>query len=383
MLDRVSTGLAEFTGNGPKVVSFAPGRLEILGNHTDYNEGYVLSCSVDLGTYFAASPSDSGVCTVHDLRDGSEAAFRIDQAGDLVQGEWINYMKGIVIEMQRRDIDVPAFDAVILSTLPLSAGMSSSAALEISTAYGLGRLAGVELPWLEWAKIGQACENNCVGARTGLLDQVSSIKGAADHLVFSDFRTLEVRNVPLPEGTALVIANSMVKHNLTNEYNERRASCEDAAEVLAGHLDGVRTLRDISMDQLERFREKLSIISYRRAKHIVGENERVLAGVRLLEDGNVSEFGALMYQSQDSSRVNFENSCPSLDQLVEIGRSLPGAIGARLSGGGFGGITVHLVEAAKADTYAERLSTAYRTLTENDPETMVCSTGDGARILVG
>ena len=383
MIEQISSGYLSEYGVGPSVVSHAPGRLEILGNHTDYNEGVVLSCAVDLGTGFAARAVEGVVCRIKDLRDGSSRQFEIDNLERLEKGDWSNYVKGVVIEMQRRGIAVPAFEAVILSTIPMSAGMSSSAALEIAAAYGLGRLAGVELPWVEWAKIGQACENNCVGARTGLLDQFSSIKGEADRLVYSDFRTLEVSTVPLPHNTALVVANSMVKHNLTNEYNDRRASCEEAAAVIGGLHQGVAALRDVDMALLERHREQLDITSYRRAKHVVGENERVFTGIELLRQGDVGSFGRLMFASHESSRLNFENSCPELDQLVEIGKSLPGAIGARLSGGGFGGITVHLVDGDLAASYAERLGTAYRNLTGRDPQVMICRTAAGAQVLAG
>lgn len=381
MRNEVTNGYAEVYGVEPEVIAYAPGRLEILGNHTDYNEGVVLSCAVDLGTSFAAAAVDGVTCTIKDLRDGSERSFDIDSLQDLTKGDWANYIKGTIIEMQARGIQIPAFNAVILSTIPMSAGMSSSAALEISAAYGLGELAGVELPWVEWAKIGQACENNCVGARTGLLDQFSSIKGAENQLVYSDFRSLEVANIPLPAGTALVVANSMVKHDLTTEYNDRRDNCEDAAAVLAKLIPGVKTLRDVSMAQLEAHKEAMHILSYRRAKHVIGEDERVWAGIKCLEKGDIGGFGKLMFDSQNSSREHFENSCPELDQLVEIGKSLPGALGARLSGGGFGGITVHLVEDDEAEQYAARLKAAYMNLTGKDPQPMICVAGEGARIL--
>lgn len=381
MRNEVTKGYVDNYGKEPEVIAYAPGRLEILGNHTDYNEGVVLSCAVDLGTSFAASAVDGVTCKIKDLRDGSERSFDIDSLTELTKGDWVNYIKGTIIEMQGRGIKIPAFNAVILSSIPMSAGMSSSAALEISTAYGLGKLAGVEWPWVEWAKIGQACENNCVGARTGLLDQFSSIKGAENQLVYSDFRSLEVENIPLPAGTALVIANSMVKHDLTTEYNDRRDNCEDAAAVLAKLIPGVKTLRDVSMEQLDAHKDDMDIISYRRAKHVVGEDERVWAGIKYLEANDVASFGQLMFESQDSSRENFENSCPELDQLVEIGKSLPGALGARLSGGGFGGISVHLVDADESEQYAERLTAAYMNLTGKDPQTMICLAGEGARIL--
>ncbi len=374
-------GFAASYGGSPQIVARAPGRLEILGNHTDYNEGVVLSCAVDRNTWFAARPVAGRRCQLHDLRDASQAEFSLDELATPRRGEWANYVKGVIVELNRRGAQVPAFEAALVSTIPMSAGMSSSAALEIATAYALGRLAGVDFPWVEWAKIGQGCENNYVGARTGLLDQFSSIKGSAGQLVFSDFRDLTVRNVPLPAGTAMVVANCMVKHNLTNEYNERRESCEEAVAGLANFLPGITALRDVSLAQLDRHQAELPVIAARRARHVIGENERVLAGIAALERGDVAGFGRLMFASHESSRVNFENSCQELDQLVEIGKSLPGALGARLSGGGFGGITVHLVDKSQADRYATRLRTAYAGLTGQAPEVMICHAGAGAEIV--
>ena len=368
-------------GLEPEVMAEAPGRVEILGNHTDYNEGLVLSAAVDRSTVFAASRAPDDTCMVADGRSGSQRTFRLDALDDPAPGDWANYVKGLIVQLQRRNIEVPPFRGVLLSNVPLSAGMSSSAALEISAAYALGALAGVDLPWIEWARMGQACENEYVGANTGLLDQISSICGKKDHLVFSDFRTLDVVNTPLPEGVALVVANSMVRHTLTNEYNERRERCEEAVAVLQRSSEGITALRDVSPEELEACREAMDIIAYRRASHIVGENERVRVGAAALERGDVRAFGGLMTDSHESSRLNFENSCPALDTLIEIGESLPGFLGARLSGGGFGGITIHLVEEDQASRYAERLTAAYQSTTGKDPETMICHAADGARVL--
>ena len=368
-------------GRSPQVVARAPGRLEILGNHTDYNEGVVLSVAVDRETFVAADTTTGGkTCRMKDLADGSSRTFELDQLDNPEAGDWANYIKGVVAEIQQRGIVVPAFEAVVLSSVPMSAGMSSSAALEIATALALGQLAGVFLPWLEWARIGQGAENNYVGAKTGLMDQFSSIKGRQGQLVFSDFRTLEVRNVPLPPGTALVVANSMVKHTLTGEYNERRERCEEAVAVLQKSFNDIVALRDVTREQLEGCRDGMDPVTYRRALHVVGENERVFSGVAALQDNDLAAFGRLMFESQESSRVNFENSCSELDLLVEIGKSLPGAIGARLSGGGFGGISVHLVYEAEAENYSRLLASEYEKRTGLKTEVMICQAAEGAGV---
>jgi galactokinase len=380
-IEQLKAAFAANCGGTPAVIARAPGRLEILGNHTDYNEGVVLSTAVDRSTYFAARKADSDSCRVFDARGNLTAAFSLASPERIEGGSWIRYIAGIVIELQKRGLPIPAFEAVILSDIPLSAGMSSSAALEMSAALAIGKLAGIELPWLEWAKIGQACENLAVGARTGLLDQFSSLRGKHGQLVFSDFRDLTVRNVPLPQGVALVVADSGVKHNLTGEYNERRRRCEEAVDVLKAQGVQATALRDISREQLERYRDQLDIITYRRALHVVGENERVLQGVAALKVNDLTGFGALLSESHESSRCNFENSCPELDVLVDIGKSLPGGVGARLSGGGFGGITVHLVQQSEAEQYAGRLQTAFRELTGKPCETMILHPADGADVM--
>ena len=379
--ERVAAGFCNAFGVAPTVMTRAPGRLEILGNHTDYNEGLVLSVAVDRETVVAAAARLGAACRLLDLRSASAREFRLDDLSDPEPGDWANYVKGVVVELQQRGIRVPAFDLALCSSLPISAGMSSSAALEMSSARALGELAGTVLSWQDWARVGQGAENTYVGARTGLLDQFSSLKGKAGHLVKSDFRTLEVGNVPLPQGTDLVVANSMIKHTLTNEYNERRASCEDAVRVLRGLLPGIGALRDVSMEHLVSHRAKLSDTTFRRAVHVVGENERVQEGAAALERGDVGAFGRLMFASHESSRVNFENSCAELDLLVELGASLPGAIGARLSGGGFGGATVHLVEHSSVEAYRDALSAAYTQRSGREPQVMICQAADGACVL--
>ncbi|NLF19228.1 MAG: galactokinase [Lentisphaerae bacterium] len=382
MQERVVAAFEAAYGRRPGVVTRAPGRLEILGNHTDYNEGTVLSVAVDRATWVSAGLSGTRECRLLDAVSGSRRGFRVDAVEARPRpGDWVNYVKGLVVELGRRGVAVPGFDLVLGSTVPLSAGMSSSAALEMSVLLALLRLAGRDLDWREMARVGQACENDYVGARTGLLDQFSSLRGQAGHLVYSDFRSLEVAAVPLPAGTALVVANSMVRHTLTGEYNERREACEEAVRLLQADGMAVRALRDVTPACLEAAAGRLPPRVYRRARHVVGEIARVEAGVAALREGRLRDFGRLLNESHESSIANFENSCPELDALVALGRSLPGALGARLSGGGFGGITVHLVEADQAAAYAEALQRQYRTRTGQAAETMVCTAAEGAGVM--
>ena len=377
MKQRVIDAYQKRFGAAPAVVTRAPGRLEILGNHTDYNEGTVLSVAVDRAMTIAAGKAAAGtVCGLFDDIVSSSRSFDISAIGPAAKGDWSNYIKGIVLEFRKRGYDVPAFNAVLAGTVPLSAGMSSSAALEMAMVKALEALMGVELGWIEEARVGQAAENNYVGAKTGLLDQVSSLRGKAGQLVCSDFRSMDVCNVPMPAGTAFVVANCMVKHNLTNEYNVRREACEDAARTL-----GVKALRDVSMDELLKAKSRLKPESYRRALHVVGEIDRVARGSAALAAGDIEAFGQIMFESHQSSIENFENSIPELDTLVDIGRTLPGALGARLSGGGFGGITVHLVREESAEQYLAELVRIYEAKTGIKAQAMICQAADGAMLI--
>lgn len=376
--NELSEALQATFGQSPEVYVRAPGRLEILGNHTDYNGGVVLSVAVDKATFVAAAKTTGTICTIKDIRDNSVRAFELTNIQDKLKGDWANYIKGVIAELQKRNYTVPAFNAVFCSTVPMSAGMSSSAALEMAFCLVLGKLANIDLSWKEWAKVGQASENNYVGANTGLLDQVSSLMGKRDQLVFSDFRSLEVGNVPMPQGIALVVANSMVKHYLTNEYNDRRAACEDAAKVLNSIYPEVKQLRDATTAMLNEHKDKMSQESYQKALHPVGEDERVFAGIEALKNNDIKAFGQLLFESHNSSIVNFDNSCKELDILVDLAKNLPGCYGARLSGGGFGGISVHLVDSNVAEEYAQKLAEQYKEKTGLDTVVVVSKADEGA-----
>ncbi len=369
-------------GKSAVAVSRAPGRLEILGNHTDYNQGLVLSAAVAQRTEFAIAPVSGKKCTLCDFRDGSRVEFELDEIDQAKPKDWSNYVKGMIVGLRNRGINVGAFEGAILSTVPLSAGMSSSAALEVAAGFAFGAAFDIELPKADWARLGQGVENNYLGVATGLLDQFSSIFGHHNALILSDFRTVEVlKTVNLHEGYVLVVANSMVKHNLVDsEYNVRRKDCESAASKIGMVVKSVRALRDVTPAMLEINAHLLTRQEYRRALHIVGENDRVRRGVEFLEQGRIEEFGKLLFESHRSSIENFENSCPELDFLVEQAKSIPGCLGARLSGGGFGGISIHLVAEAEADLYCQRLAAAFKLQTGKDTEMIKCAIGEGASV---
>ncbi len=364
----------------PAAYSHAPGRLEILGNHTDYNEGFVLSCATGQATEMAIAAIPGRICKLQNPPLKGEFTIDLDNMDTPRPKDWTNYIKGVLVELRRRGISYPAFEVLFKSSVPLSAGMSSSAALEMAFCMALKQLAGIDLPLPEWARVGQSVENVYLGLKSGLLDQFSSLYGKKDSFILCDFRSVEVlKTVTMPAGWKIVVANTMVKHNLVeSDYNQRRESCERATKVIQGKFPQVKTLRDVSSSMLEECKSILDHTDYLRAKHVVGEDERVMKGVELLEAGKVEEFGALWFQSHESSRDCFENSCPELDILVELAHTIPGCVGARLSGGGFGGISIHLVRESEAENYCERLAAAYKLKTGKTIETIICSVGDGA-----
>ena len=379
-MEKLINDFTKFYGAAPTVAARAPGRLEILGNHTDYNQGFVLSCAVEQDTRFALRPVEGKHCRVKDFRDGSVREFDLDDIDKAIPRDWANYVKGVIVELRKRGIEVGAFDAGMESSVPLSAGMSSSAAFETAAGFAMREAFGIELSNAYWARVGQGVENHYMGLKSGLLDQFSSIFGKKDSMILTDFRSVEVlRTVPLPAGYSIVVINSMVKHNLVDsEYNVRRQDCEAAAEKLAQIYPDVKTLRDVSLEQLAAAKSALTEREYRRALHVVGECTRVIEAVRMLEHNDVKGFGRLWFDSHESSRVNFENSTEELDYLVELAKSVPGGLGARLSGGGFGGITIHLVATDGAEEYAKRVQAGFKARTGIDAEYIICAIGDGA-----
>lgn len=349
-------------GIGPGFAAYAPGRIEILGNHTDYNEGFVLSAAIDAGIAYGLSASGTPDCRLYSADFERSAACSAAEPGRSDEERWSNYSRGVLAFLRERfGFEPRGFLGTQIGDIPVGAGLSSSAALEIASGLAMAAFYGLEPEPIELARIGQRAEHEYAGVKCGLLDQISSLFGRSQALVFTDFRSLEVRTVALPPGMSFLIANTAVKHALVDsEYNERRQRCEQAAAYFARALGpGIRALRDVSWDDLGAHRGVLDPAIWRRAAHPIGENERVLRGVRMLEAGDAAGFGRLMFESHKSSMIYFENSCPELDTLVETARTIPGVLGARLSGGGFGGSIVALVESARIPAAGRALAEAY------------------------
>ena len=348
---------------------YAPGRVELLGNHTDYNQGVVLAAAIDRGITVTGTSRADGIIILKSELLHSRVEIQRGERRPLPNAAWANYPLGVIQQFELAGHPVGGFDATVSGDVPAGAGLSSSAALEVATAGFLMSLHRIRLDPMIVAKLCRRAENEFVGVRSGLLDQATSIFGQANHAVHLDFRAEQIGTISFPENVSLVIADSGAKHHLVqSEYNTRRDECAAAAKAL-----GARSLREVSASQLQAARGSLAPVLYRRAAHIVGENERVSLAVEALQEGDAETFGSLMNASHESSRTNFENSTPELDRLVAIARSLPGVLGSRLTGGGFGGGTVTLVQAATAAETAHELA-------RPAPLAFVCRAADGAAI---
>jgi len=349
--------------------TYAPGRAEVLGNHTDYNEGYVMALAVDRGTTLTGQARNDRKIRIHSRELDKTETVELDQLLAEKVAPWSRYVLGVVDQFRRNELPLGGFEVEISSNLPLGAGLSSSASLENATVLFLGKLFGAKLDPMQMARIAQKAEHDFVGVRCGLLDQIASLMSTPNHITCIDCRTTEVSHVPLDPRARVILANSNVKHALVGgEYNERRSDCEAAAHAL-----GVPALRDATTEMLKARKSELVDRIYYRALHITGENERVVEGTAALRKGDLARFGELMFQSHESSRVNFENSCPELDLLVATARKTPGVYGARLSGGGFGGATINLVEAGREEEVVKALKAALPAVT-----CLVTTAADGA-----
>jgi galactokinase len=383
--DELVAKFEKMYGAKPEIVAYAPGRIEVLGNHTDYNEGYVFSAAIDKGTFFAVSASDDETCelTAGDLME--TAKFTVSTVAPAKEMTWQNYVTGTFNWLFDGN---PAeakkgWKGMFLGNIPLGAGLSSSAALEMCTVLALSRLYGIEKDKTTMAKIGQKAEHTFAGCPCGLLDQASSMYGAEGALVKSDFRTNEFETVEMGPSVAFMMVKSNAKHALVDgAYASRRQACEDAAKYFASVLrKPVTHLRDVTMAEWVLYRGGLSETTAKRAVHPIGEDERVLQGASLLEKGDLKAFGALMYDSHESSRHWFENSCDELDTIVDAAKAIPEVYGARLSGGGFGGSCCLLVDPTAADKIAAAITKEYKAKYGDEPVCSLIKPSKGAYIV--
>ena len=363
-------------GVPPAFVVQAPGRVNLIGEHTDYNDGFVLPMAIDRAVWIALRPRVDGHVQAYSLDFDAEISFALDVL-EKKDASWAEYLKGVAWALGEAGYALQGWEGVLAGDVPLGAGLSSSAALELATARAFAAVAS--LPWdaKRMASLAQRAENEWVGMKCGIMDQMISAAGRAHHALLIDCRSLETEAVPLPPEVVVVVLDTETRRGLVDSaYNERRAQCETAADFF-----GVPALRDVSISQFEARAHELDEVIRRRARHVITENERTLRAAEAMREADATELGRLMNESHVSLRDDFEVSSEALNVMVDCALAENGCYGARMTGAGFGGCAVALVDSRMASEFAHDVSGAYQGLTALEPQIYICKATDGAQIV--
>ncbi|MDO9463734.1 MAG: galactokinase [bacterium] len=359
----------------------APGRINLIGEHTDYNGGFVLPIAIDRNIYMAGTKRNDGIIRVYSIDYEQNVQFNIDSIRFNKEKMWVNYIGGVLKSLLEIKADTNGADIVFGGDIPEGAGLSSSAALEVATVYFFNTLFNMHIPHIEMIKLCQRAENQFVGVNCGIMDQFVSMLGKKDHALFLDCKNLSYKNIPLKlEEFNVVVCNTNLKRELaSSEYNKRRATCERAVSSLKRFLPQIEILRDVSIEEFEKYKGSLDEIAQKRCKHVLYENRRVLDAINALGRNDILEFGKLMNESHESLKSDYEVSCLELDTMVNIARSINGVIGARMTGGGFGGCTVNIVKKDVIDKFSRVVSKEYQKKTGIKPNIYICSPENSAK----
>src|SRR5215468_4925708 len=379
-LNRLVVGFSERYGTTPRVFS-APGRVNLIGEHTDYNDGFVLPMAIDRRTFVAAASRHDRTIRAASTNESGRIEFEI--GGEYSSShDWGRHVYGLAECLRREEFDLRGADLLIASDVPIGAGLSSSAALEIGAGFALLNVSEQLLDLVDLALTAQRAEHEFAGTRCGIMDQYIACLGIEGHALMIDCRSLEYRAAPIDlDNARIVVCNSMVKHNLAaGEYNQRRAECEEGVRSLARYLPDIQALRDVEIDDFDLYADSLPETIRRRCNHVITENARTVAAVEALERGALARFGELMYASHESLRLDYEVSCQELDLLVAIASRCDGVFGARMTGGGFGGCTVNLVASDYVDIFLATICREYEKETGIRPDCYVCLASAGVRI---
>jgi galactokinase len=377
--DGVAKRFREVYGTNPRGVFRAPGRVNLIGEHTDYNDGLVMPAAIDFYSYAAIGERVDETLSVYSEQFHETVDFTPEQLAAPPRKYWSDYVRGVAAVLQQEGYPLKGANLVIDGQVPIGAGLSSSAAIEVATAFALTSLGGLTVPLLEIVRLCQRAENTYTGARCGIMDQFVSCFGRQDHALMLDCRSLEAIYLQLPPNVRLVICNTMVRHELAGgEYNERRASCERVVETIVKFRPEVRALRDLTLEDLEHYRDQISDVDFRRCRHVITEDDRVKDAKAALESADLARFGELMYLSHDSLDRDYEVTCKELNIMVSLAREIRGVYGARMTGGGFGGCTINLVESRVVQEFQATVAREYEELTGLSPQIFVCAAAAGA-----
>jgi galactokinase len=355
----------------------APGRVNLIGEHTDYNGGFVMPAAIDLATYVAVKARAEPKLVVDSENFGERREFPLADSAARAAGDWSDYVRGVAVTLERSGFRLRGANLMIRGEVPIGSGLSSSAALEVAVAQALLAISGITLSARDLARLCQRAENEFVGVSCGIMDQFTSCCGQAGHALLLDCRSLEHRMVPLPGDVRLMICDTKVRHRLNSgDYNQRRAECEEGVRLLQRRDSAIGSLRDVTLETLEH--AALPEVILRRCRHVITENARVTRAAAALEAGDLALFGRLMRDSHQSLRDDYEVSCKELDLLVGIAKPLPGVYGSRMTGAGFGGCTVSLVQSEHAVKFARLVGEQYFCATGIEPMVWACQAVDGA-----
>jgi galactokinase len=379
VLARARNAFQQLYGTPAAYIFRAPGRVNLIGEHTDYNDGFVMPAAIGFYTYTAAGPRNDRKLCVYSMNFHEEASLELDAIDPGSKKHWSDYVRGVAGVLQQTGTPLRGTNLVIHGEVPIGSGLSSSAAIEVSSALALLANAGVEMERGRIAQVCQQAEHKYAGAFCGIMDQFVSCFGEANHAMLLDCRSLAREAIPIAADVRIVICNTKVKHdNASGEYNARRRSCEDGVRHLQQFLPAISALRDVTMADLKQHGGNLPEITHRRCRHVITENLRVQAAGTALKNGDLAGFGKLMADSHTSLRRDYEVTCNELDLMVDLASDLPGLYGARMTGGGFGGCTVNLVQAQNVDEFHAKITEGYQRAIGIVPEIYVCSAAQGA-----
>ena len=372
---QLSESFVKHFGERPSLIVRAPGRVNLIGEHTDYNDGFVLPMAIDRAIWIAVRPRTDRFARIHSVDFEAEAVFSLD---DLKKEQgWAEYLKGIAHILQAEGYKLSGWDGVMMGDVPRGSGLSSSAAVEMATARVFASVSNLKWDAAYMARIGQRAENQWVGVNCGIMDQMASAASKEGHALFLDCRSLEIQHVPLPDHVAVVVMDTSTRRGLVDSaYNERRSQCEEAARFF-----GVKALRDVSLDEFEERKSGLNEVVMRRARHIITDDQRVLDAMQAMRTNDLVRLGNILNAGHSSLRDDFEVTNEALNQIVEAAQEQSSCYGARMTGGGFGGCAIALVDAGKVNAFVDSVERAYREKSGLEPQIYVCKASAGASVV--
>jgi galactokinase len=384
-IGEVERRFTDLFGSPPEFIVRAPGRVNLIGEHTDYNDGFVFPAAIDRDVLIAGSIRRDQLVRAHALNFNQASTFSLEQIQPASESreKWSNYVRAMAWVFHKEGLGTQGMNCATLGNVPLGAGLSSSAALLVASGLAFCATGGLEIEPVRLALLAQKAEREFVGVNVGIMDQYISALGQKDHALLIDTRSLTYEAVPLPHsGVSIVIADTNKKRGLVDsEYNTRRSECERAVEILKEFLPEIKALRDVSVEAFEKYEDKLPEVTRKRARHVITEDERTLDSVRALKAGDIARFGVLMNESHESLKTDYEVSCKELDALVEAARSVEGVYGARMTGAGFGGCTVSLVKSDAVETFQKQVPERYRRVVSLNTTIYVTTASQGAQRL--